>query len=332
MTDLRNKMRDWMVQYKMDTLKVSEQGTYRGHRHPHLLPQNSWVLNLWEGACYKAVRHFAQSQISWHDQKHNLLSSQILCVNLFFPLREHPDILRLWLSSHLADVREITDLDFEYVGPDDPQDPSGYRNYFNEPGNRGQNRTSADVAITWRDNKGSANLLLLEFKFTEPNFGECSKQGNPDQKRCLSSREVVTSPRTQCYRAEVGRVYWDIILASDSPFRQDLLTVEAICPFRYDFYQLMRNQLLAHCIQRDPELNYDKVEFGVMYHADNDKLVDMRRSFDGEKDPIRAWQRLLREPSTFHSFTVQQFLGTIEPKLPVDLVNWRRYLKEKYLL
>jgi len=69
-----------------------------------------------------------------------------------------------------------------------------------------------------------------------------------------------------------------------------------------------------------------------MYHADNDKLVDMQRSFDGEKDPIRAWQRLLREPSTFHSFTVQQFLGTIEPKLPVDLVNWRRYLKEKYLL
>jgi len=118
MTGLRNKMRDWMIQYKMDSLKVSEQGTYRGHRYLHLLPQHLWGLNLWEGICYKAVKYFAQSQISWHDQKHNLLSSQILCVNLFFPLREHPDILRLWLSSHLADVREITDLDFEYVGPE----------------------------------------------------------------------------------------------------------------------------------------------------------------------------------------------------------------------
>lgn len=132
--------------------------------------------------------------------------------------------------------------------------------------------------------------------------------------------------------AEVGRLYWDIILASDSPFRQDRLTVEAICPFRYDFYQLMRNQVLAHCIQRDRELNYGKVEFGVMYHGDNDKLMDMRRSFDGEKDPIKAWQKLLRKPSTFHSFTIQRFLSTIEPKLPVDLVNWRRYLKEKHLL
>jgi hypothetical protein len=332
MTDLRNKMRDWMVQYKKDILEVSEQGTYRGHRYPHLLPQNSWVLNLWEGACYKAVKHFAQSQISWHDQKHNLLSSQIFCVNLFFPLREHLDILRLWLSSHLAEVREIIDLDFEYIGPDDPQDPSGYRNYLNEPGSRGQNRTSADVAITWHDDKGGTNLLLLEFKFTEPNFGECSKQGNPDQNRCLSSREIVGSPRTQCYRAQVGRPYWDIILGSDSPLRQDLLTAEAFCPFRYDFYQLMRNQLLVHCIQRDSEANYDKVEFGVMYHADNEMLMHMRRPFDKEKDPLKAWQKLLRDPDTFHSFKIQELLKTIEPKLPGDLVDWRRYLKEKYLL
>lgn len=321
-----------MIQYKIETLKVPEQGTHRGHRYPHLLPQHSWVLNLWEGICYKAISHFAQSQISWHDQKHNLLSSQILCVNLFLPLREHPDILSLWLSSYLDDVREVTGLDFEYIGPYDPQDPSGFRNYLNEPGSRGQNRTSADVAITWRDNKESTNLLLLEFKFTESNFGECSKRGNPDRKRCLSSKEIVSSPQTQCYRAEIGRRYWDTILASDSPFRQDLLSVEPVCPFRYDFYQLMRNQVLAHCIERDSEVNYDKVEFGVMYYAGNDKLIEMRRSFDGEKDPIKAWQRLLREPSNFHSFTVQQFLNIIESKLPAGLVNWRRYLKEKYLV
>ena len=79
-------------------------------------------------------------------------------------------------------------------------------------------------------------------------------------------------------------------------------------------------------------MNYDRVEFGVMYHTDNDKLIDMRRSFAGEKNPIKAWQKLLRDPDTFHSFTIQGLLETIEPKLPVDLVDWRRYLKEKYLL
>ena len=157
-------------------------------------------------------------------------------------------------------------------------------------------------------------------------------QYNPDYKRCLSSKEIVNSPQTQCYRAEIGQRYWETILAIDSPFRQDLLTVESVCPFRYEFYQLMRNQVLAHCIERDSEMNYNKVEFGVMYHAGNDKLIEMRRAFGGEKDLIKAWHKLLREPSNFHSFTIQQFLDTIQSKLPAGLVNWRRYLKEKYLV
>ena len=332
MKDFRNRMEDWMRRYKTEKLKLHEQGKWRGRQYPHILPQDLWFLNMWEGVCFKAVKYFDKSQIRWHAQKHNLLSSQILCINLFFPLKEHLELLKLWLSSRLADVEEVIDLDFEYIGPDDPQEPSGYRNYFKEAGSRGQNRTSADVAVTWRNSKGSKNLPLLELKFTEPNFGECSRQGNPDRRRCLSSREVVRSPHTQCYRTEVGRPYWDIILGSDSPLRQDLLTAEAFCPFRYDFYQLMRNQLLAHCIQRDPEVNYDRVEFGVMYHADNEMLMHMRRPFDKEKNPLKAWRSFLIDPDSFHSFTIQELLETIEPKLPVDLVDWRRYLEERYLL
>lgn len=332
MKGFRNRMEDQMCQYKIDKLKVPEQGKWRGRCYPHILPQVSWVLNLWEGIAYQAVKHFAQSQISWHDQKHNLLSSQILCVNLFFPLRDHPDVLKLWLSSRFADVQEVVNLDFEYIGPMDEHDPSGYRNYLNEPGNRGQNRTSSDVAITWQDSKQSTNLLLLEFKFTEPNFGECSKQGNSNRKRCMSSREIVRSPKTQCYRAELGRRYWDIILASDSPLRQDPLIAEDYCPFRYDFYQLMRNQILAHCIQRDQEVCYDNVEFGVMYHAENEALMRMGRPFDGETDPLKAWQKLLKHPDTFHPFKIQQFLETIGSGLPAGLTDWRKYLSEKYLL
>jgi len=58
----------------------------------------------------------------------------------------------------------------------------------------------------------------------------------------------------------------------------------------------------------------------------------MIRPFDKEKNPLKAWRKLLRDPDTFHSFTIQEFLETIEPKLPLDLVGWRRYLEEKYLL
>lgn len=325
-------MADWMCQYKADKLHIQEHGEWRGQQYPHILPKDLWFLNLWEGICFKTVRYFDNLQIKWHDQKHNLLSSQILCVNLFFPLREHPEFLKLWLSSSLAGVEEVTSLHFEYIGPDFPQDPSGYRNYFREEGSRGQNRTSADVAITWRDREGHANLLLLEFKFVEENFGVCSRYPNMDSKRCLSSGEVIRSPRTQCYRAQVGRLYWDYILAGDGPFHQELLVAEDYCPFRYDFYQLMRNQLLAHCIETDPEEQYAKVHFGVMYHSNNDRLMSMSRPFNKQRNPLEAWRGLLGDPNTFHAFTIQQFLDTIGPELPKDLIEWRRYLKEKYLL
>ncbi len=332
MKGFRNGMEDWMCQYKIEKLKIHEQGKWRGQQYRHILPQDLWFLNMWEGVCFKAVKYFDKLRIKWHDQKHNLLSSQILCINVFFPLREHPELLKLWLSSRLEDVEEVTDLDFEYIGPDDPQDLSGYRDYFKEEGSRGQNRTSADVAITWRNNKGNKNLLLLEFKFTEESFGVCSRYPSMDSKRCLSSREVVRSPRTQCYRAQVDRRYWDYILASNSPFRQELLTAEHYCPFRYDFYQLMRNQLLANCIQTDPEEHYNKVDFGIMYHIDNDRLMNMSRPFNNERDPLKAWQKLLRYPDTFHVFTIQGLLESVGSSLPPDLVGWRKYLEEKYLL
>jgi len=332
MKDFRNRMEDWMHRYKTEKLKLHEQGKWRGRQYPHILPQDLWFLNMWEGVCFKAVKYFDKSQIRWHAQKHNLLSSQILCINLFFPLREHPELLKLWLSSRLADVEEVTDLDFEYIGPDDPQEPSGYRNYFNEEGSRGQNRTSADVAVTWRNSEGSKNLLLLEFKFTEANFGVCSRYPNMDSKRCLSSREVVRSPRTKCYRAQVGRHYWDYISAGNSPFRQELLTAEGYCPFRYDFYQLMRNQLLAHCIQTDPKEHYNKVDFSIMYHTDNDRLMIMSRPFNKEKDPLKAWQKLLSYPDTFHVFTIQGLLEVVGGNLPSNLVDWRKYLEQKYRL
>jgi hypothetical protein len=95
---------------------------------------------------------------------------------------------------------------------------------------------------------------------------------------------------------------------------------------------LMRNQLLAHCIQNDPKNQYKQVHFGVMYHTDNKKLMNMSRPFNGDRDPRRAWRRLLREPGTFHAFTIQQFLDAIETELPENLLEWRKYLKEKYLL
>ena len=325
MQNFKERMEDHQIEYKTKVLGIKQMGRWRGKPYPHILPEDSWSLNLWEGISYEAIRYFAQKEIAWHNQKHNLVSGQILCVNLFFPLRQHFNILEAWLSRYFNDLGKVIDLDFEYIGPPDTKDPSGYRNYFKETGGRGQNRSSADISIVWQDRAKRMNMLLLEFKFTEPDFGQCSKQGNPNPNRCFS-REY----QTECYRTEVGRPYWEMILSNGSPFRNEIVTNRNSCPFRYHFYQLMRNQLLAHCIQSDPEEDFKRVEFGVIYHADNEVLTRMPRPFEGEHNPLKAWPNLLNNPNTFHVFTVQDFLNTIEPKLHGELINWRVYLKQRY--
>lgn len=308
-------MREQQARYKTATLGITAQGKWRGKEYPHILPKDCWSLNLWEEISYKAILNFEKSAIAWHKYKHNLLSSQVICVNIFFPLKKHLDVLEPWLSSHFGDVESVVDLDFEYIGPEST-------NYFGETGSRGQNRTSSDVSITWLDKAKRKNMLLLEFKFTQPDFGQCSKQGNPKPERCFYSRKVVAFPQTECYRVEdKKRRYWEYVLSSNSPFRREVLTTERFCPFRYDFYQLMRNQLLAHRIQSDPEAVFDRVEFGVIYHADNDKLLRMSHPFGGERNPLEAWPTLLRNPHTFHAFTVQDLISTIEERLPDPLIE-----------
>jgi len=323
MKEFDKRMRELQSQYKTATLGITAQGKWKSTKYPHILPEGKWDLNLWDSIRKEAQFYFNDNNIAWHKYKHNLLSSQVMCVNIFFPLKKHLDVLEPWLSSYFNNVGNVVDLDFEYIGPEG-------KDYFNENGGRGQNRTSSDVSITWLDKAKRKNMLLLEFKFTESSFGECGKKGNPDRSRCLSSNKVVASPQTQCYRAEVGRTYWDIIPTNESPLRKERLTADGYCPFRYDFYQLMRNQLLAHCIQADSEAGLHRVEFGVIYHADNDKLLRMSHSFDGERNPLKAWRSMLKNPDPFHYFAVQDLISTIEERLPDGLIEWRTYLKQRY--
>ena len=140
----------------------------------------------------------------------------------------------------------------------------------------------------------------------------------------------MAAPEEECWRAIRGRSYWERILSDDSPFQKEALTTEGYCPFRYDFYQLMRNQLLAHCIEAEFKGDFNRVDFGVIYHADNEALLKMARPFGGERDPLKAWPRLLKDPSKFHTFTIQELVGVVSRKLPVGLAGWRSYLKQKY--
>ena len=315
------RMEDKQSVFKTEVLDVKQMGLLKGKPYPHVLPEDAWSLNLWRDISYDAIRHFAQSDINWHPQKHSMLSSQIMRVNILFPLKEHLNILHRWLQSCQFDVAEVTDLMFEYTNP---------RDYLNEKGEHGKPLPIADIAIKWTDTAKQKNLLLLDIKFAESDFGVCTQENNPNPRRCFVSKKIVSSHKKQCYKSQMGRRYWDIILSSGSPLWKDSMTLETHCPFRYDFFQLMRGQLIAHCMQYDKKSGFDKVESAVMYHAGNDDLLRMSHPFDKELNPLKAWSTLLQKPETFHAFTLQDFFKAIESLLPFELTKWREYINQRY--
>ncbi len=318
------EMKARMIAYKTHVLGIGEKGKKRGREYEHILPSSLWNQNLWSGIRQAAVDHFNCEKIKWHDQRDNLLSSQILCVNVFFPLRNYPSLLEGFLKEHYPSLVKVTNVDFEYIGP---------KNYFKERGGRGYSRTSSDVSIAWEDTKGKNNLLLVEFKFTEPNFGGCGKSANPDRNRCNNGKKIISSPKTECYRAspEVNRPYWDMILSPQGPFIREMLSKTPYCPFRYDFYQLMRNQLLAKCVAEDKNTGFSTVEFAVCYDVRNKTLVNLSRPIENNPNPFAVWQSFLKNPNSFKYFTIQQLLEHIDHKnLSDELKPWRAYLNNRY--
>lgn len=325
MSDFRSRLETTAVRYKQQILGVRKGGRWRGKEYRHILPTDLWDLNLWEQIRNTARIHFVEEEIAWHDQRHNLLSSQILCVNIFFPLRDEQELLAGFLSDRVPQLAGVGKMHFEYVGD---------KNYLNEPGGRGRMRTSADVALQWFDASNSRGLLILEFKFTETEFGRCggaTSGGNSDRSRCRHANSIVAAPERMCYLVyPKGRPYWHIALGPRSPLRIDLLAKEACCPFRFDFYQLMRNQFLAHETESDPDSGFERAIFGVVCHAENEALQRMGRTFRGERNPLRAWAGLLRQPDRFISFTVQDLLAWLDARLPSHLEEWRAFLNAKY--
>ncbi|MGB5933663.1 MAG: hypothetical protein WBH57_11430 [Anaerolineae bacterium] len=325
MSDFRSRMETAAIHYKEEFLGVRKCGKWQGREYPHILPIQLWDLNLWEQIRAPARIHFLEKDIAWHHQRHNLLSSQILCVNIFFPLRDEQRFLTGFFRDRIPQITRLGMMHFEYIGKKD---------YLNEGGGRGRMRTSADVALEWYDASNSRGLLLLEFKFTEREFGRCggaTSRGNLDRSRCRQPDRIVQAPHKMCYLAErKKRPYWQIALDQDSPLRIDLLTKEPYCPFRYDFYQLMRNQLLAHEIECDGDSGFRQALFGVVYHGENDRLLRMGRPFGGDRNPLRAWAGLLREPDRFITFTIQDLLAWMDQRLPSHLEEWRGFLNARY--
>ncbi len=253
------------------------------HAHLNLLPEvREQVLDL-----------FATEAIPWHagiggGPSNHLLSSQVQCANaLGQMIRDRHRLDRAF--GDLLDIDEVLEIEpgrfltFEYIGPTDffGEAPAGVRR-------RGTHCTSVDAAFLHRSRTGVRELVLVEWKYTE-SYG----LRRPDPAKDAVRR---------------GR-YESAWAAPDSPVRSDLLPFELILD--EPFYQLVRQQLLAHEPEKAHASGADRVRvlhaLPAANHAYQASLVrPEHRALGATVSDV--WQQLLLRPDRFVPVDSAMFL------------------------
>ena len=189
----------------------------------------------------------------------------------------------------LLDIDEVLQIEpgrfltFEYIGPTD---------YFGESPTAGRIRgahcTSVDAAFLHRAREGVVELVLLEWKYTES-----YRLRAPDP-----ARDAVRFHR-----------YGVAVADPAGPIRVDALSFEHLLD--EPFYQLVRQQLLAHALQTAGADGASRVRVLHVLPTGNDAY---QRSLARPEHRLlgssvgEVWQRLLRHQDRFVSVDSAMFL------------------------
>jgi hypothetical protein len=310
-------MESHQVEWRSRHIKTTEWGKQNGRAHAWLLPRPSWPEHLWRdlrnaGHC-NLEQYLRENKIQPHTGVHNLKSSWVLCANLYFPFRSDRDGLNLlaaFLRQHVSQsIKAVTDIDLEYA-EEKPLDPSSL---LGEPeGRRGANQTSPDVAFKVILTNGRSGLVLVESKFTEHSFYECSgrkpKYDNPDRQRCVN-RSSFGDPETFCWllswqknsESRSNRKYWSYIR-----IRQPSSFVR--CPAAISGYQLFRQQALAEALAERGE--YDLVVSCVAYDDRNIVLIESLAR--AGLASLNQWGTMFDGKAKFATFTHQTWVSWVQ--------------------
>ena len=163
--------------------------------------------------------------------------------------------------------------------------------------------TSVDVWLS-----GPGKRVAIECKFTEPDFGTCSRTRlRPDnviysEQHCDGNYQVQRQRRNRCTLTEIGVLYWKYLPdLFDWPADRDHVP----CPFG-DVYQLARNALAA-VLTPDGKLDPTGGHTLVVYDARNPK-------FQGDGKAERQWRVLVdacRVPGLMRRLSWQRLMAAI---------------------
>jgi hypothetical protein len=259
------------------------------------LPPSFAEFSLLPEVRTSALPLFQELGIPWHASvdggpSNHLLSSQVQCVNAMGQMVCDPARIDAAFGD-VVDIAEVLEIEpsrfltFEYIGDTD---------FFGEavPGQRirGSMCTSVDAAFLHRTSHGKIELVLVEWKYTESY-----------PRRRPTARKDAT--RRRRYSAALNN--------PAGPVRSDLLSFEDLLD--EPFYQLLRQQLLAHQLETTRAHDADRVRVLHVAPAANtayQKSVHRATQLALGETVGDVWQRLLRRPDRFISVDSARFLDS----------------------
>jgi hypothetical protein len=299
----QERVKEALTQYKLDNFGSIDDGFFHNKEYSHILPAERWQENLWIGKREAILDYVNSRGLKWHVGKAHLNSSQVLCFNLFFPFLNNLRPLEHYFKENLKDFSRFTTLQFEYSNS----------RLLSEV-----TPTSVDLALGWEDTSFNSNLFLCEFKYSEESFGSCN---NYDKEKCIDS---AIYDSTKCRPTSEGVEYWRYL--KNGPLYVEEFKTDNKCPYGGSLYQLMRNQLLAHVLEKSG--HYCKVVFMVIYPEQNIYLRNHIFKIRLSKGNIISWTELVREQDRFLPITIEDIFNPVIKQN--DYKPWTDFIKKKY--
>jgi hypothetical protein len=321
----RKEQIDLQIAWRKNQKDISkEYGFQNGNEYPHIIPKNEWFKTVYKQFEANLLEYLDKEDIQHHTGSHNLLSSWILCANLYFGIfinENLKELFRQFLEKKLSVVIDkIEEMHLEYVlgGNLNPKELLG------EPGGkRGTKQTTPDLAIVFTS-KGKKGLLLVECKYTEKSFYNCSGgKVNSDQMNSCKNKEALKNLKSKCFMNEWNRKYWNYLKISDNGLK--LLNS---CPAFIGGFQIVRQQALAEGIATLGKFNY--VWSCIAYDGRNENLMKSMKPL-GINSIKRKWENLFELKTNFSVWEHQEWVKYVnENGKGLFERNWLDYINDRY--
>ena len=294
-------------------------GVYRNKSRPFCLPAEEAEQNLFPETRKPALDHFAAHEIKWHDGQNgkpsnHLCDSQVCCVNFLFPFADKPDLLAEILRPIFPELDRMLPVEngqyvsFEWIGK---HNYLGERISRNGKRTRGANFTSTDSIVMFERKDRKRQVVLIEWKYTE-SYGS-------------------TSLKTAKSGTDRTEIYNHLFERDDCPVNKDLLpSFDAL--FYEPFYQFMRQQLLAHEMEKAHELDAEVVSLlhiAPSHNEDFRKVTSPKLRLLGES-ATDVWKKLVKTENRFISISTEQLFGKLFVEHFPEIKAWAEYIHARY--